>query len=722
MWRRTVGTIAFSLSALGADVPPPARVPALPLSAAEDAKREALAKFGAARFNQKNDDAIRAAKNLEAAAKLDPSALAPSRELVKVYADLGRDAAAIRTAKKVLEADPQDADTAHHLAKLLFEVKRFSEAGSALAAAIDSPKLANRPTKTLAMRTDLARCRERANDSAGSEIAWRAVREFLRTDDAKLLKDGFKRSELDAEAASAAEKHGQALLALKRYDQANGAYLAARDLFADVQRANDRAGAARSHWNLAELASAKGEAAAAIKHLEAFLEFKPRNPEPYEKYAEQLRKAGLDGVANLRGRTEPAAKWAMLAELSRTPAGFGEAHSQFAELATEANDPTFFRLLAKTYSQFDSGSGMLEIAESLFPHSPNDSPRKPKVVSGAESARRQAFATALVAHPAFAVKVTQAARLSGRTPRSPELWDLLGWACSRAGKPDVVESALRTGYQSDPNFRSFQRYHRHLYSQRKWQEIVGLCNSAQGLSPGVLNFYRAAPLAELGEADAALRAIEKAEGDNAFASRREKVHVLDILGRHDEMLKVCDAAMEEFRTPTEVHSLRYLRSQAFLGLKKYREAEEELRGILEDDADDALALNNLGYNLADQNRKLDEAERLIRRAIEIDSDDRARAGEPNVEHAAYLDSLGWVLFRKGKLAEAREQLEKAAALPDGATDPTVWDHLGDVAFRAGDSKRAKEAWTKAAKQYESTHVGREGGRREEAVRKLKLVE
>lgn len=718
MWRSLASVIALSLVAGGAD----------PLSPQEDAKRAALANFGAARLHARNDNTLAAVKRLEAAAKLDPTAVAPRRDLVTVYADLGRDAAAIRTARAVLAADPQDADTAHHLAKLLFEVKRHAEAADALAAAVDSPRLAQRATKKLAMRTDLARCRDRANDPK-ADAAWSAVRELVRTEQNQLLKEGFKPADLDHEAAAAGEKQGKALIARKQFDAAADAFREARDLYADAKRANDRAGVARLQWNLAELFAAKGGAATAVKHLEAYLAFKPRDAAPYERYAEQLRAAGRDSVAKLRPLAEggpPAAEWVMLAELARTPGGFAQANVRFAELATQTTDAAFFRILVRAYSAADtSGAGLLGIADALFPAAERDGPRKPTTVPAKEAERRQAFAAALVAQPTLAVKMTNAARLSSSTRRSPELWDVLAWGCGRAGKPDDVETALRAALESsgsDGSFRAFQRLQRHLYHQRKWQQIVELCNASGTFTRGVMNFYRAAPLAELGKDESALLAIAKAESDNAFLSRREKIHILDILGRHAEMLKECDAAMTEFKTPSEVHSLRFQRAQALLGLKRFADAEAELRGILDDDPDDVLALNNLGYNLAEQNRKLDDAERMIRRAIEIDADERTKAGEPSADHAAYLDSLGWVLFRKGKLDAAREQLEKAVALPDGLNDPTVWDHLGDTAFRLGDKARAKEAWANAEKHYETTHMGRQLGRRDEVGRKMKLLE
>ena len=77
------------------------------------------------------------------------------------------------------------------------------------------------------------------------------------------------------------------------------------------------------------------------------------------------------------------------------------------------------------------------------------------------------------------------------------------------------------------------------------------------------------------------------------------------------------------------------------------------------------ALNFVGYVLADHDRELPEARRLIERALDKDPD-----------NGAYVDSYGWVLYRQGDLEAARSHLERAVRLTDG--DPVVREHLGDV--------------------------------------------
>jgi Flp pilus assembly protein TadD len=144
-------------------------------------------------------------------------------------------------------------------------------------------------------------------------------------------------------------------------------------------------------------------------------------------------------------------------------------------------------------------------------------------------------------------------------------------------------------------------------------------------------------------------------------------------------------------------------SRTYQTLGRHDESEAELQAVLDLDPNDATVNNDLGYGLADRNKDLDRAERLIRKALELDRKQRSEgtavevdAGEDN---AAFLDSLGWVLFRRGKLEEAKATLEKAAGLKQGE-DPVIWDHLGDVWVKLKQPARAKQAWVKALALYE----------------------
>ncbi len=76
-----------------------------------------------------------------------------------------------------------------------------------------------------------------------------------------------------------------------------------------------------------------------------------------------------------------------------------------------------------------------------------------------------------------------------------------------------------------------------------------------------------------------------------------------------------------------------------------------------------------------------------------------RASAVEVEdNAAYIDSLGWVLYRRGQVEKARKQLERAAKLPDGQ-DPVIWEHLGDVYDHLKMPAEAQGAWLHAIQLY-----------------------
>ena len=116
----------------------------------------------------------------------------------------------------------------------------------------------------------------------------------------------------------------------------------------------------------------------------------------------------------------------------------------------------------------------------------------------------------------------------------------------------------------------------------------------------------------------------------------------------------------------------------------YQKAADLLRkSIALDPANSAEACNYLGYMWADHNMNLDEAETMIKRALEI---------EPN--NASYLDSLGWVEFRKGMFDQALGNLLSAAKTADH-DDPVIFEHIGDAYFKLNRLSEALESWQKA---------------------------
>lgn len=106
--------------------------------------------------------------------------------------------------------------------------------------------------------------------------------------------------------------------------------------------------------------------------------------------------------------------------------------------------------------------------------------------------------------------------------------------------------------------------------------------------------------------------------------------------------------------------------------------ERLLREIIAKKPEHYHAYNALGYSLADRGVRLAEAKQLILKALEF---------APNDPFIG--DSLGWVEFRMGNLAEARRLLESAYK---ARADVEIAAHLGEVLWTLGDKEAAMRIW------------------------------
>jgi len=201
---------------------------------------------------------------------------------------------------------------------------------------------------------------------------------------------------------------------------------------------------------------------------------------------------------------------------------------------------------------------------------------------------------------------------------------------------------------------------------------------------------RASLLAEMGKIDQAVAETRKLmDGKEDFKFLLDLADVYQKGKNWNEMAKNLDAAENLAKTEDEKVQVMFLRGAMFERQKKYTESEAEFRKVLATNPNHAATLNYLGYMMADRGVHLDEARDLIVKAL-----DRA----PNT--AAYLDSLGWVLFRMNKLPEAEETLRQAIEYM--SRDATVHDHLGEVYLREGKIKQAVEQFQSSVKEWQTS--------------------
>jgi len=214
------------------------------------------------------------------------------------------------------------------------------------------------------------------------------------------------------------------------------------------------------------------------------------------------------------------------------------------------------------------------------------------------------------------------------------------------------------------------------------------------------------------DAEAALAALP-AEGEHGANARRLRAYVAVEQGRLDDALRLLGEARAAGTDTPEVlaQQVRIRRRQnklpearalldeglprfpdhadlAFLSAMLHQDAGDEARALETMIAvvgrfpKHAGALNFVGFSWAEQGVRLSEAEDYIRRALEVEPED-----------AAIIDSLGWVLFKRGDLEGAERHLRRALErMPE---EGELHFHLGEVLWARGDRSAALIAFEKA---------------------------
>lgn len=180
------------------------------------------------------------------------------------------------------------------------------------------------------------------------------------------------------------------------------------------------------------------------------------------------------------------------------------------------------------------------------------------------------------------------------------------------------------------------------------------------------------------EASALLAQAREAQPDYAIQLYMIEAEGLSNHGQIEPAWKVITEGLEQFP-----NDLNLLYTRAMLAEKRddLAQLETDLRYIIEREPEHAMALNALGYTLADRTTRYQEAFELIAKAHQLDPED-----------PAILDSLGWVNYRLGNLPEAERLLRQAL---EKFPDHEVAAHLGEVLWVQGKQREARRVWRDA---------------------------
>ena len=241
--------------------------------------------------------------------------------------------------------------------------------------------------------------------------------------------------------------------------------------------------------------------------------------------------------------------------------------------------------------------------------------------------------------------------------------------------------------------RGYQQLIETYRDNKQWQQATNVAEEAAKKFPKDrgLQMVAASQQADMGNAAPAIERVKA-----LLKGTPDDRDVYITLAQMDTRIKDWDQAEENINKAIEMAGKQedkdyalFVAGSIYERQKKYDKAEEAFHKVLADDPKNAMALNYLGYMLADRGTRLEEALGYIRRAVALDP-----------QNGAYLDSLGWVYYKMGNYDLAEENLRRASERM--SDDPTIHDHLGELYQKTGRLKLAATHWERSLEEWNKT--------------------
>ena len=329
--------------------------------------------------------------------------------------------------------------------------------------------------------------------------------------------------------------------------------------------------------------------------------------------------------------------------------------------------------LVDSRARFEARQGDLAEAKRLYGDFERNAPRNPLIRIGLAEIEKGAATPRLIA-----------------TPRQGAAEALFGLASTsgRDGEDFAAVLYLRLALYLDPANAVAAVTLGEVYERgRNYEQAIAAYSSVPITSP----------LRQSTDLQIGLDLVAQEKYDDAIAHLRKIVdHRPDDLEAYAALgdglrasKKFAEAAsayskgIELSGPPTKASWLLYYdRGVCLERAKQWPKAEADLKLALSLFPDQPLVLNYLGYSWVDQGLNIEEAFKMLRRAVDL----RPKDGY-------IVDSLGWAFYRMARYDDAVRTLEKAIELKPN--DPTINDHLGDAYWHVGRKLEATFQWAHA---------------------------
>ena len=402
-------------------------------------------------------------------------------------------------------------------------------------------------------------------------------------------------------------------------------------------------------------------------------------PQMYGRIADKAAavsavKEALKG--ELENRSTGAAAWISLGRLQL--AADDKAGSLQSLAKSKAMDPTYEGQARLALELMDEGISAAEpfVREYLEKHSNTEV--------------RMLYARVLLSRSNFSAASDQLTRVTQEKPDMPEAWLLLASLQTQNQEMQRAQGSLRHFFELTDAAGEAQRNQRlmtqayvlaaqisekqgDLEAARSWLDRIE--NAGEIFS---VQRQRASLLAKQGQLAEARTLLRNLPGSTADERRLKLLAEVQLLKDSGENEQAYGLQSEAIALTPEDNDLVY--DQAMLAEKTGRldEMETLLRQVIARQPDYHHAYNALGYSFADRGVRLEEAKRLIQKALEFAPED------PFI-----TDSLAWVEFRLGNKGEAVRLLRFAFAKKP---DSEIAAHLGEVLWSQGNTSEAKAIW------------------------------
>jgi tetratricopeptide (TPR) repeat protein len=715
------------------DDPPRPFVPLRP-STTDDRRRLEVARlYSAGRALEDRRAWADAVAVLQEALKLEPDSIAVARRLCRIYIGaLGRADLAIEYGKRVLAAEPGDSET---LSQLVEYYRRNDPAGAEtiLTEVLGNPKLEAHAFGRLLAQYELGRLYSgRLHQTEKAADAFAKVLAGLDDKSANRLTPVEQFRILGNNPSMAYFNFAMVFLASKRNE------LAVKALEHGLVYDEDNT---QISLLLADTLLKLNRGPQALALVDRHIERQTPFVEAYELLARVLKE--LKREKEITPRLEAAARrdsknvplQYVLADRYRETGENDKAEALYKSLLSSQPTPQTYRALANSLLKRKKAADFLKVMAEAIKRPESLEAIKPQLAAAAgddemaESMLEAGLKLIVSARSTLSKSTYEVLSFIASNPAqdsqnknrrlekllaierfyaeqnpSPMVENEITDTLRQLGRYAEAASVLEKTIARYPDTKSVQRLVAlaDLHRRAGHNEAVkSVLREAMRLDPGEGAAQRnlALLLSDVGQVDDAVRVLREAarrEPANFEFDMRQGM-ILTRFGRNDEAIKVFESMLKRYGDNDDVVKMvRPSLSVIYVNQGDYVKGEAELERLLERFPDDSGANNDLGYLYAEQGKNLEKAEVMIRKALLEDKENRA-----------YLDSLGWVLFKRGRPQEAIESLTKAAekmkeevAAEQSNPDSTILEHLGDVYFHVHDLRKAAEAWREAAKAAE----------------------